>query len=170
MWKDKVLWGSRSSLGMIWNKFSWWVMGAWTHILFSFSIQKDFHTDVCFALTHSFYLHCFSKTSERKHWRKGSIPGVIRVSGRMVLVECCNCLLLIFPSKEFQNEWSALYIPDVVINQNFGTFELKFNSLKFSSANQTFTKMCLYNGSHDFLSAIRPGLHESVSSEPHTVL
>ena len=37
-----------------------------------------------------------------------------------------------FLSKEFQNERATLHIPDVVVKQNFGTFERKFNPLKFS--------------------------------------
>ena len=37
-----------------------------------------------------------------------------------------------FLSKEFQKEWSTLHIPDVVVNQNFGTSELKFNPPRFS--------------------------------------
>lgn len=38
----------------------------------------------------------------------------------------------VFLSKEFQSEWATPHIPDVVVNQNFGTFERKCNPLKFS--------------------------------------
>lgn len=132
MWKDTVFWGSRSSLGMTWNEFSWWVMRAWKHILFSFSVQTGLHIDACLLQLIHAVCTPFSKTSERKHWLKGSIPGVLRISGRTVLVECIIVCVWLFLSNEFQHKWSTLRIPDVVVNQNFGTFELKCNPLKFN--------------------------------------
>lgn len=45
-----------------------------------------------------------------------------------VIIVCISFFL----SKEFQSERSTLHIPDVVVNQNFGTFELTFNPLWFS--------------------------------------
>lgn len=86
MWNDKVLWGCRSSLGMTWNEFSWWVMDAWTHILFSFSIQRDFHVGACLLqLIHSVCTPS-AEASGRKHWLKGPIPGVMWGSGKTALV------------------------------------------------------------------------------------
>lgn len=129
MWKDKVFWGSRSSLGMTWNEFSWWVMGAWTHILFSFSIQRAFHIDansfILFALLFLRHLkgNIGSKVPSQVWW--GFLEGQWLLN---VIIVCISFFL----SKEFQNEWSTLHIPDVVVNQNFGTLELKFNPLKCS--------------------------------------
>lgn len=73
-----------------------------------------------------------------------------------------------FLPKEFHNESSTT--PDVV-NQKFETFELKCNPLKFSWANQTFTKMSLFNSSRDFLSEVHPEPCGSLPSEmmPRTV-
>lgn len=96
MWKDKVFWGSRSSLGMTWNEFSWWVMGAWTHILFSFSIQRGFHIDACLLQLVRSVCTSFPKTSERKHWLKVSTPGVMRISGRTV-----SCWMLLLSAFHF---------------------------------------------------------------------
>lgn len=45
-----------------------------------------------------------------------------------VIIVCISFFL----SKEFQKGWSTLHIPDVVVNQNFGTLELKFNPPWFS--------------------------------------
>lgn len=139
MWKDKVFWGSRSSLGMTWNEFSWWVMGAWTHILFSFPIQRGSHMDACLLqLIHSVCTP-FSKTSERKRWLEGSIPGVMRISGRTVLVECYYCLHFAFPFEgipkgvihsphprccckpEFWNIWTKIQSPKVQLSPNSQT-------------------------------------------------
>lgn len=86
MWNDKVLWGCRSSLGMTWNEFSWWVMGAWTHILFSFSIQIDFHIGACLLQLIRSVCTPSAEASGRKHWLKGPIPGVMWGSGKTALV------------------------------------------------------------------------------------
>lgn len=53
------------------------------------------------------------------------------LEGQLLLNVIIVCISF-FLSKEFQSEWSTLHIPDVVVNQNFGTFELKFNPLWFS--------------------------------------
>lgn len=53
------------------------------------------------------------------------------LEGQFLLNVVIVCISF-FLSKEFQNEWSTLHIPDVAANQNFGTLELKCNPLKFS--------------------------------------
>lgn len=164
MWNDKVLWGCRSSLGMTWNEFSWWVMGAWTHILFSFSIQIDFHIGAC--LLQLIHLVCtpFAEASGRKHWLKGPIPGVMWGSGKTALVwENRRASPLSF-LRNSRMRAPLSTAPDVV-NQKFGTFELKCNPLKFSWANQTLTKVSLCNRSCDFLNEAHPELCGSVPSE-----
>lgn len=51
---------------------------------------------------------------------------------RQLLLNVITVRFSVFLSKEFQSEWATPHIPDVVVNQNFGTFEWKCNPLKFS--------------------------------------
>lgn len=164
MWNDKVLWGCRSSLGMTWNEFSWWVMDAWTHILFSFSIRRDFHVGACLLpLIHSVCTPS-AEASGRKHWLKGPIPGVMWGSGKTALVwENRPESPLSFLRNSTMR--APLSTTADVVNQKFETFELKCNPLKLSWANQTFTEMSLFNSSRDFLSEVHPEPCGSLPSE-----
>lgn len=127
LWNDKVLWGCRSPLGMTWNEFSWWVMGAWTHILFSFSVHIDFHIGACLLQL----IHSFAEASGRKHWLKGPIPGVMWGSGKAALVwESRQASPLSF-LRNSRMRAPLSTAPDIV-NQKFGTLELKCNPLKLA--------------------------------------